>query len=66
HAEWTYSPTLIPTPTLTTLTTTWLQTLTHLATDLTTTDPTGLTPSDTAVPTLTQAEIDEFEAEWDL
>ncbi|MFF2085768.1 amino acid adenylation domain-containing protein [Nocardia sp. NPDC058176] len=66
RADWTWPTTLVPDETITTLHHTWLETLTALSTYLATTDTTGLTPSDTAVPTLTQAEIDEFEADWDL
>ncbi|APE36538.1 hypothetical protein BOX37_24350 [Nocardia mangyaensis] len=66
RAEWTWPATLVPDATITSLQHCWLETLTALSTYLASTDTTGLTPSDTAVANLTQAEIDEFEADWDL
>ncbi|MDO3645516.1 non-ribosomal peptide synthetase [Nocardia mangyaensis] len=66
RAEWTWPATLVPDATITSLHHSWLETLTALSAYLASTDTTGLTPSDTAVANLTQAEIDEFEADWDL
>ncbi|GAA5056281.1 amino acid adenylation domain-containing protein [Nocardia callitridis] len=66
RSEWSWPEPLVTDETINNLHHNWLRALTGLATHLNDDQAGGLTPSDTAITTLTQAEIDEFEADWDL
>ncbi|WP_069161467.1 non-ribosomal peptide synthetase [Nocardia altamirensis] len=66
RAEWSWPAELLAADTVAELHRNWLRALTGLSTYLAESDTAGLTPSDTVVSGLTQDEIDEFEADWDL
>ncbi|WP_433654674.1 amino acid adenylation domain-containing protein [Nocardia sp. CA-128927] len=66
RAEWSWPADLLAADTVAELHRNWLRALDGLSTYLGKSNAVELTPSDTVVSGLTQDEIDEFEADWDL